>query len=93
LAQLYKLKTPSTEKLVNSKITLHVDPSTNLITQYVPLLDLLIELTGRHDEEWDGKPNTTSEDGFFGALNEFRKKATATLVKAGVDTTPADQKK
>jgi len=52
-----------------------------------------VELTGRHDEEWDGKPNTTSEDGFFGALNEFRKKATATLVKAGVDTTPADQKK
>lgn len=39
LAQLYKLKTPSTEKLVNSKITLHVDPSTNLITQYVlPLI-------------------------------------------------------
>jgi hypothetical protein len=53
----------------------------------------LTELTSRHDEEWDGKPNTTSEDGFFGALNEFRKKATATLVKAGVDTTPADQKK
>lgn len=53
----------------------------------------MIKLTLRHDEEWDGKPNTTSEDGFFGALNEFRKKATATLVKAGVDTTPADQKK
>lgn len=33
LAQLYKIKTPSQEKLVNSKITLHVDPSTNLITQ------------------------------------------------------------
>jgi hypothetical protein len=35
LAQLYKIKTPSQEKLVNSKITLHVDPSTNLITKYV----------------------------------------------------------
>jgi hypothetical protein len=52
-----------------------------------------IRLTSRHDEEWDGKPNTTSEDGFFGALNEFRKKATASMVKMGVDTTPADQKK
>lgn len=37
LAQLYKIKTPSQEKLVNSKITLHVDPSTNLITKYVRL--------------------------------------------------------
>ena len=50
-------------------------------------------IADRHDEEWDGKPNTTSEDGFFGALNEFRKKATAGMVKAGVDTTPADQQK
>lgn len=33
LAQLYKVKTPSQEKLVNSKITLHVDPSNNLITK------------------------------------------------------------
>lgn len=35
LAQNYTMKTPKTDKLVNSKITLHVDPSTNLITKYV----------------------------------------------------------
>ncbi|ORY26325.1 hypothetical protein BCR39DRAFT_470405 [Naematelia encephala] len=33
LSQLYKLKLPPTEKLVNSLITLHVDPSSNLIVK------------------------------------------------------------
>ena len=47
----------------------------------------------RHDEEWDGKPNTTGEDGFFGKINEMRKKFTAEMVKAGADTTPVDQRK
>ena len=46
----------------------------------------------RHDEEWDGKPNSTGDDGFFGKINEFRKSATASLVNMGADTTPADQK-
>jgi hypothetical protein len=45
----------------------------------------------RHDEEWDGKPNSTGEDGFFGKLNEFRKKMTAEAVKAAGTTTPADK--
>lgn len=45
-------------------------------------------LTHSHDEEWDAQPNTTSEDGFFGALNEMRKKATANMVRLGVDPTP-----
>ncbi|WVQ67423.1 uncharacterized protein L199_005619 [Kwoniella botswanensis] len=76
LSQLYKMK-PAGEKLVNSLVTFHVDPSSNLIT--------------RHDEEWDAKPNTTGEDGFFGKINELRKKFTASAVQAGVDTTPKDQ--
>jgi len=62
---------------VNSLVTLHVDPKTNLITE--------------HQEEWDAKKNTTGEDGFFGKINELRKKFTAEAVKAGVDTTPIDQ--
>ncbi|OCF43052.1 hypothetical protein I317_03146 [Kwoniella heveanensis CBS 569] len=77
LSQLYKFKVPPSEKLVNSLVTLHVDPSSNLIT--------------RHDEEWDAKPNTTGDDGFFGKLNELRKKFTAAAVQSGVDTTPKDQ--
>ncbi|WWD03214.1 hypothetical protein V865_001265 [Kwoniella europaea PYCC6329] len=76
LSQLYKMK-PAGEKLVNSLVTFHVDPSSNLIL--------------RHDEEWDAKPNTTGEDGFFGKINELRKKFTASAVQAGVDTTPKDQ--
>jgi len=77
LSQLYKVKVPPTEKLVDSLITFTVDPKTNLITE--------------HLEEWDGKKNTTGEDGFFGKINEMRKKFTAEAVKAGVDTTPVDQ--
>ena len=45
----------------------------------------------RHDEEWDGKPNTTGEDGFFGKLNELRKKATAGIIEKMADTRPRDQ--
>ena len=45
------------------------------------------------DEEWDGKPNTTGADGFFGKLNEWRKTLTAEAVKAGADTRPVDQQK
>ncbi|WVR06762.1 hypothetical protein IAU60_003797 [Kwoniella sp. DSM 27419] len=77
LSQDYTFKGINSNKLVNSLITLHVDPSSNLITQ--------------HDEEWDAKPNTTGEDGFFGKLNEMRKKFTASMVHSGVDTTPKDQ--
>ncbi|WWC62228.1 uncharacterized protein I303_104824 [Kwoniella dejecticola CBS 10117] len=76
LSQLYKMK-PTGEKLVNSLVTFHVDPSSNLIL--------------KHDEEWDAKPNTTGEDGFLGKINELRKKFTASAVHAGVDTTPKDQ--
>ncbi|KAK8864703.1 hypothetical protein IAR55_001955 [Kwoniella newhampshirensis] len=79
LSQLYHFKFPPMEKLVNSLITLHVDPSSNLI------------LT--HDEEWDAKSNTTGGDGFFGMINEIRKKTTAATVQAVVDTTPHDLQK
>ncbi|EEB90929.1 hypothetical protein MPER_10801 [Moniliophthora perniciosa FA553] len=33
----------------------------------------------QHTEEWDHSKSTTSEDGFFGMLNEHRKKITASL--------------
>ncbi|WWC88987.1 uncharacterized protein L201_003903 [Kwoniella dendrophila CBS 6074] len=77
LSQLYHMK-PTGSKLVNSLVTFHVDPKSNLIL--------------RHDEEWDAEPNTTGEDGFFGKINELRKKFTAAAVQAGVDPTPKDQK-
>ena len=42
----------------------------------------------RHDEEWDGEKNTTGEDGFFGKLNELRKKMTAETVRSTVTSDP-----
>jgi hypothetical protein len=33
----------------------------------------------RHTEEWDHKPSASREDGFFGMLNEERKRITAAL--------------
>ncbi|RDX51918.1 hypothetical protein OH76DRAFT_1345888 [Lentinus brumalis] len=49
-------------KIVNSLLTLE----TNGMHQVV-----------RHTEEWDHRRETSREDGFFGMLNEQRKKATA----------------
>ncbi|KAK4686467.1 hypothetical protein P7C73_g3655, partial [Tremellales sp. Uapishka_1] len=77
LSQDYTFKGIGTQKLVDSLITLHVDPSTNLITL--------------HEEQWDGKENSTGEGGFFGKLNELRKKSMAGMINMGVSSTPKDQ--
>jgi hypothetical protein len=45
-----------------------------------------------HEEQWDAKNNATAKDGFFGKMQEVRKKVTAAMVDAGVDSTPVDQK-
>jgi hypothetical protein len=44
-----------------------------------------------HEEEWTGDKNTSSEDGFLGSLQEARKKFSAKMVNAFVDSTPYDQ--
>lgn len=49
---------------MNSLLTLKLDQS-NKVTH--------------HQEEWDHKRETTSDDGFFGMLNEERKKITASI--------------
>lgn len=77
LSQDYHFKTGGS-KIVDSLITYHVDPTTRLIT--------------RHEEEWDAEKNKTSEDGFFGKIQELRKKATAGMINTFVDSTPKDQK-
>ncbi|KAF9531933.1 hypothetical protein CPB83DRAFT_732373, partial [Crepidotus variabilis] len=51
-------------KTVNSLLTLKVDDTNKVIS---------------HNEEWDHSKTTTGEDGFFGMLNEHRKKITAKL--------------
>lgn len=74
LTQHYVFKGEKTpEKTLNSKVTLKLDGSG------------MIE---HHEEEWDHRPNTTANDGFMGKIQEWRKKADAKLVEAGVSSDP-----
>jgi hypothetical protein len=45
-------------------------------------------LVTSHTEEWNHNKQTTSEDGFFGMLNEQRKKATARITDVFVGADP-----
>jgi len=58
-------------KTVNSLLTLERN-SSGLIT--------------KHTEEWDHQRETSSEDGFLGKLNEWRKLATAKVTNVAVGT-------
>ncbi|KAL8800639.1 MAG: hypothetical protein Q9182_005052 [Xanthomendoza sp. 2 TL-2023] len=60
-------------KTVNSKVTLWVDQ------------DGLIE---RHDEEWDHEGNRSGGDGFWGRVQEMRKKVDAKVVEMAVSSDP-----
>ncbi|KXT12437.1 hypothetical protein AC579_694 [Pseudocercospora musae] len=74
LTQHYVFKGDKTpEKTLNSKITLKLDES---------------GMIQHHEEEWDHQPNKTGDDGFMGKIQEWRKKADAKLVEAGVSSDP-----
>ncbi|KAK5169330.1 uncharacterized protein LTR77_005305 [Saxophila tyrrhenica] len=74
LTQHYVFKGGKTpEKTLNSKVTLKLDPQG------------MIE---HHEEEWDHQPNKSADDGFMGRLQEWRKKADAKMVEAGVSSDP-----
>ena len=53
------------KKTLNSLLTLHTNEQQKVT---------------RHIEEWDHKRDANKEDGFFGLLNEQRKKITAALI-------------
>ncbi|KAF8167353.1 hypothetical protein B0H34DRAFT_681547 [Crassisporium funariophilum] len=55
-------KSSSPTKVMNSLLTLQMNEANKVV---------------RHNEEWNHQKTTTSEDGFFGMLNEQRKKVTA----------------
>ncbi|KAF5312748.1 hypothetical protein D9619_002590 [Psilocybe cf. subviscida] len=57
-------------KTVNSLLTIKLDPA-SVESNNPKILS--------HNEEWDHKKTTSSEDGFFGMLNEGRKKMAAGL--------------
>ncbi|ORY81015.1 hypothetical protein BCR37DRAFT_388031 [Protomyces lactucae-debilis] len=73
LTQHYVFKLGNFEKTLNSLIT----------------LELQNGMIQRHEEQWDGKPNATAADGFFGKLAEWRKIAGAKLIHAVVGPDPS----
>ncbi|RDB29512.1 hypothetical protein Hypma_015872 [Hypsizygus marmoreus] len=66
-------KSSSPTKTVNSLLALKVNDA-HLVTS--------------HDEQWDHQKSSTSSDGFFGMLNEQRKKITASLTDSVVGKGP-----
>jgi len=62
-----------TKQTVNSLLTIETSPAHQVV---------------RHTEEWDHKRETTREDGFFGMLNEYRKKFTANTTGAFLSEKP-----
>ena len=79
LTQKYVFKSPipfkekGTEKTVNSKLTFKFN-NQGMIEE--------------HDEEWDHESNKTGSDGFFGRIQEGRKKTGAKLVEQAVPSDP-----
>ncbi|CAL1694486.1 unnamed protein product [Somion occarium] len=66
-------KAASPTKTVNSLLTVETNDSHQVI---------------RHTEEWDHKRETDRSDGFFGMLNENRKKLTAGITSMFVSSDP-----
>jgi hypothetical protein len=79
LTQKYIFKSPipfkekGAEKTVNSKVTFNFN-NQGLIEE--------------HDEEWDHESNKMGNDGFFGGVQEARKKLDAKLVEKTVPSDP-----
>lgn len=74
LTQHYVFKSPvgHPEKTLNSLITLKMEDGKIV----------------HHEEQWDHEKNTTSDDGFLGTLQEFRKTITAKIIHAAVSSDP-----
>lgn len=73
----YRNPSGSPTKTVNSLLTLETNDAHQVT---------------RHTEEWDHKRETTREDGFFGLLNEQRKRITAGVTGMFVSQEPPEGK-
>lgn len=77
---------PSSTLLIDQDVAYFRDPKASTPTKTMnSLLTIKINSSNQiesHIEEWDHKKVTTGEDGFFGLLNEYRKKATADITHA-----------
>ncbi|KAM5536031.1 hypothetical protein V8D89_010289 [Ganoderma adspersum] len=64
-------------KRINSLLTIETDEQRKVV---------------RHTEEWDHRKETTREDGFWGMLNEYRKKITADVTSLFTSREPPASK-
>ena len=67
----------STCQTVNSLLTIETNDAHQIV---------------RHTEEWDHKHEPTKEDGFWGTINEYRKKMTASTTGMFVGQKPPAEK-
>ncbi|KAI0734409.1 hypothetical protein C8Q72DRAFT_770548 [Fomitopsis betulina] len=77
--------------LVDQDIAYYRDPNgvpTKTINSLLTLQTNEQHLLTRHTEEWNHKRETSREDGFFGMLNEHRKRATAGITGMFVSQEP-----
>ncbi|KLO20108.1 hypothetical protein SCHPADRAFT_817082 [Schizopora paradoxa] len=66
VAYYYKEGASSPTKTVNSLLTIQTNKDKRIV---------------HHTEEWDHKPDANTDDGFFGMLNDYRKKITAAVTE------------
>ncbi|KAJ8494532.1 hypothetical protein ONZ51_g2250 [Trametes cubensis] len=88
---------PKSKILIDQDVSYYRDPNASSPTKTVNSL-LTLETNDqnqvvRHTEEWNHHRETSREDGFFGMLNEQRKKFTANFTGMFISQEPPTQKK
>ncbi|PCH34195.1 hypothetical protein WOLCODRAFT_94999 [Wolfiporia cocos MD-104 SS10] len=86
---------PTSTILVDQDVSYFRNPSgspTKTVNSLLTLETNDAHQVTRHTEEWDHKRETTREDGFFGMLNEQRKKLTASVTGLFVSQDPPEGK-
>ena len=81
---------PKSTILVDQDVDYYAKSSPKKINSLLTLERNTQGLVIKHMEEWDHKHESTSEDGFFGMLNEYRKKITAELTGKAVTKDPSN---
>ncbi|EPT03816.1 hypothetical protein FOMPIDRAFT_1046299 [Fomitopsis schrenkii] len=82
---------PKSIILVDQDVAYYRDPNgspTKTVNSLLTLQTNEQHLVTRHTEEWDHERETSREDGFFGMLNEQRKRATAGITGLFVSQEP-----
>jgi len=82
---------PKSTILIDQDVAYYRDPSKEPTKVVNSLLTIERNEAGaitKHTEEWDHRKETTSDDGFLGSLNEWRKAATANVTELFVSQKP-----